>query len=125
MVNVYWGIMVRTSMNDLSAVEIGQPIQDTFCDLAKDLLSSATSKLFDLFVDTVQASTFTELHGDRNGAGGFIHESTVVATDVVRSAVFVEVKLTNNLFLDIRVGVRSNDLRRDVSLHCRAQVCKK
>jgi hypothetical protein len=36
---------------------------------------------------------------------------------VVRCAVFVEVKLTNNLFLDIRVGVRSNDLERDVSLY--------
>jgi serine/threonine protein kinase len=34
----------------------------------------------------------------------FVHESTIVATDVVRSAVFVEVKLTNNLFLDIRVA---------------------
>lgn len=45
--------MVRTSMNDLSAVEIGQPIQDTFCDLAKDLLSSSTSEFLDLFVDTV------------------------------------------------------------------------
>ena len=111
-------------MNDLSAVEIGQPIQDTFCDLAKDLLSSATSKLFDLFVDAVQTSTFTKLHGDRDGASGFVHESTIVTADVVRSAVFVEVELTNDLFLDIRVGVRSNDLGWDVSLYRRAQVYK-
>jgi hypothetical protein len=40
-------------MNDLSAVEIGQAIQDTFCHLAKDLLSGAASKLFDFFVDAV------------------------------------------------------------------------
>lgn len=124
MVNLCRGRMVRTSMNDLSAVEIGQSIQDTFCDLAKDFLSSATSKLFDLFVDAVQTSTFTELHGDRDGAGGLVHESTIVTADVVRSAVFVEVKLSNNLFLDIRVGVCSNDLGWGVSFYRREQVCK-
>lgn len=124
MVSASHGKMVRTSMNDLSAMEIGQPIQDTFCDLAQDFLSSATSKLFDLFINAVQTSTFTELHGNRDGARGFIHESTVVTTDVVRGAVFVEVKLTNNLFLDIWVWIRSNDLEWGVSFECREQVCK-
>jgi hypothetical protein len=40
-------------MNNLSAVEIGQTVQDAFGDLAEDLLSSATSKFLDFLVDAV------------------------------------------------------------------------
>jgi hypothetical protein len=103
-------------MNDLATVEIGQSVQDTFSDLAENLLSSATSKLFDFFVNAVETTTFAELHGNGDCTGRLVHESTIVATDVVGGAIFVEVELTNNLFLDVGVGVCSNDLDRCVSL---------
>lgn len=45
--------VVRTSVDNLSAVKIGQPVQDALCHLAEHLLSGATSKLLDLLIDAV------------------------------------------------------------------------
>lgn len=98
-------------MDDLPAVQVGQPVEHALRDLSKDLLSSAPSQLLDFLVDTVQASALTKLHCDRDRARRLVHEGTVVAADVLRCAVFVEVELADDLFLHIGVGVCCDDLR--------------
>lgn len=97
-------------MNDLPAVEVGQPVEHALCDFPKDFLSRAPAQLLDFLVDTVQASALTELHCDRDRARRFVHEGTVVATDVLRCAVFVEVELADDLFLHIGVGICCDNL---------------
>ena len=95
----------------LLTVKICQTVEDALCDFAKHFLSRPTAKLLDLTVHTVQAPTFAELHGYRNGAGRVIHKRTVVSTDVFRRAVLVEIELSDNLLLDIWVWIRGDYLR--------------
>lgn len=97
-------------MDDLPAVEIGQTIQDSFRNLPQNLLARAATKLLHLLVDAVQASSFTELHGNRDGPCGFVHERTVVAADMLRGAVFVEIQFPDDLLLDIRIWIGGDDL---------------
>jgi len=97
-------------MNDLPPMKICQTIQDTFGHLAQHLFTSATTQLPDLLVDAVQAPTFTEFHRDRDSTSRLVHECTVIATDVIRSAMFVEIEFSNDLLFDVGVRVRSDDL---------------
>lgn len=99
-------------MNDLPAVQIGQAVKHALCDLSKDFLSRAPSQLLDFLVDTVQASALTELHCDRDRSRRLVHEGTVVAADMFRCAVFVEVELADDLFLHIGVGICCDDLKQ-------------
>lgn len=78
-------------MNDLSAVKITQSIENAFSNLAQHFLSCSSAKLPDFTVDAVQTSSLAEFHGNGNRARGFIHKCTVVPTNMLRCAVFVEV----------------------------------
>lgn len=104
------GVSNFTSMDDLPAVQVGQAVQHALCNLSKDLLSSSASKLLDFLVDTVQASALAELHCDRDRARRLVHEGSVVAANVLRCAVFVEVELANDLLLHIWIGICGNNL---------------
>lgn len=97
-------------MDDFPPMKICQTIQDTFGHLAQYLFTSATTQLPNLLVDAVQAPTFTEFHRDRNGTSRLVHECTVVATDVIRSAMFVEIEFANDLLFDVGVRVRGDNL---------------
>ena len=101
---------MRTSMDNFPAMEVDQAVQDTFGHLAQYLFSSSTTQLLNLFVDAVQASTLTEFHGNRNSTSWFIHECTIVATDVIRSAMLVEIEFSDDLLFDVGVWVRSDNL---------------
>ena len=76
------GAGMRTSMDDLPAVQVGQAIQHALGNFSENLFSSPSSELLDFLVDTVQASTLAELHGNGNRARRLIHKSSVVATNV-------------------------------------------
>ena len=78
-------------MDDLPAVEIRQSVQHALRDLAQHLLAGPTAELFDLLVDTVQATTFAELHRNRDGPRRLVHERSVVLADVIRGTVLVEI----------------------------------
>lgn len=51
-------------MDNLSAVQIGQPVQHTLCNLAQDLFTGPASQLLHFLVDTIETSTFAEFHGN-------------------------------------------------------------
>jgi hypothetical protein len=97
-------------VNDLSAVKIAQAIENSFGDLAQNLFAGSSAEFSDFSVDAVQAAALAELHSNGDGAGGLIHERTIVKTDVFGSAVLVEVEFSDDLFLDIGIGVGRDDL---------------
>lgn len=97
-------------MDDLLAVKIGQAVQNTFGDLAEDFLAGSSAKFLDFAVDGVEGAAFAELHRNADGCCGRLDESAVVAADVLTGAVFVEAEFSDNLFLDVRVGVGGDDL---------------
>ncbi len=97
-------------MNYFAAVEIGQAMQHSLRNFAQHLLARSATQLFHLFVDTVEAATFAKFHGYRDCAGRFVHECPIVLTDMIGSAVFVEIQLAKNLFLDVGIRVGSDDL---------------
>lgn len=103
-------VIMLTSVNDLPAVEVGQSVKHALCNFAKDLLSSSSSKLLDLLVDTVETATFAELHSNRNGARGLVHKGAIVAANMIRRTVLVEVEFANNLLFDVGVGVCGDNL---------------
>ena len=97
-------------MDDFSAVEIRQPVQYPFGHLAQHLLSGSTTQFLNFLVYTVQTTSFAEFHCDRDRTRRLVHERAVVTADMVGCTVFVEIKLSNDLLLHVRVGVRRDDL---------------
>jgi hypothetical protein len=79
-----------TSMYYLAAVEVGQAVQDAFCDFAEDFFSCSSAELFDLSVDAIQATTFAVFHGYGDRATRVVHECSVVLAYMLRGTVFVE-----------------------------------
>lgn len=100
----------RTSVDDLPAMKICQPVQNTLCYLAQDFLSRPSAELLDFLVYTVETAALAKLHGNGYRPSRLIHEGTVVATDMLRGTILVEIELAHNLLLHIWVGVRSDDL---------------
>ena len=105
------GKRARTSVDDLLAVQVGQPVEDAFGDLPEHLFPDPTAKFLDFTVDTVQAAAFAVLHCDRDHAGGGVAERTVIPADVLRGNFAVEVELATDLLLHVWVGVRGDDLK--------------
>lgn len=99
-----------TSVNDFPAVKISQAVQNAFCNLPQDFLAGPAPEFLDFLVNTVQASSRAEFHGDRNRAGRLVHKSTVVATDMIRGAVFIKIEFSDNLLLHVGVGVCRDNL---------------
>ena len=92
-------------MDNLATMQIGETIEHTVGNFSQHFFSGAPSKLLDFLVDTVETTAFAELHSDGNGTGRLVHERTVIAADVVRGAVFVEIELTHDLLLHIWIRV--------------------
>jgi hypothetical protein len=103
-------------VNDFAAVQVGEAVKDAFSDLAEDLLASTAATLADLAVDGVEAAALAQLHGDGDGAGGLVHEGAVIAADMFGGAVLVEVDLTDDLLLDVRIGVGGDDFKGEDGL---------
>ena len=72
-----------TSMDDLPAVEVCQTVQDSFSNLAQDLLACPSAQLLYLSVDAIQAAPLAKLHGDRYCASRFVHKRTVVTANML------------------------------------------
>lgn len=85
-------------------------MQNTFCHFAQHLLAGPAAKFLHFPVDGIKTATFTELHGDGYGAGGLVHECSVVLADVRRSAILVEFELAEDLSLHVRVWRSSDNL---------------
>lgn len=97
-------------MDNLPAVKIGQSIQHTLCHFTKDFLARPSPKLPDPPVYTVETAPFAEFHDNGYRTRGFIHKGTIVPTNVIRRTVLVKVEFSNDLLLDVRVGIRRDDL---------------
>ena len=95
-------------------MEICQPVQNTLSNLAQDLLSSPPTEFFHFLVYTVETATLAEFHGDGYRTSRLIHESAIVATDMLRGTILVEIELAHNLLLHVRVRVRSDDLHLSI-----------
>ena len=98
------------SMYDLLAMEVGETVENSFCDLAEDFLAGSSAELLHFAIDGVEGAAFAELHGDADGCCGGLDEGSVVAADVIAGAVFIEAELPDNLFLDVWVWVGCDDL---------------
>lgn len=98
-------------MDDFSAVKVGQAVQNALCNLPQDLFSCSTTQFPNLLVYTVQTSSLTKLHRYRYRTRRLIHEGTVVAADMVRCAVLIEVEFSNNLLLHIGIWICRDNLR--------------
>ena len=99
-----------TTVDDLLAVEVGQPPENAFGHLAEDLLARASAELLDLLVDAVQTAALAVFHRYRDGAGGMVDKSPVVATDVLRGTVPIEVEFSHDLLLHVGIRVGRDDL---------------
>jgi hypothetical protein len=113
--------MEYTSVNDFPAVKISQAVQNAFCNLPQDFLAGPAPEFLDFLVNTIQASSRAEFHGDRNRAGRLVHKSAVVATDMIRGAVFIKIEFSDNLLLHVGVGVCRDNLPK-VLAYCRQQI---
>jgi hypothetical protein len=76
-------IQTHTSVNNLAAVEVGQPMQHPLGNLAQDLFAGPASQLLHLLVDAVETAALAEFHGDRDGTGRLVHECSVVLADMI------------------------------------------
>lgn len=99
-----------TSVDDIMAVEVCQPMKDTFGNFAQDFLPGSATELLHFLVHAVETLTFTEFHSYGDGTRGFVHECTIVLANVFGRAFFVELEFSQNLFLDIWVGACGYDL---------------
>lgn len=99
-------------MNDLPTVKIAQTVKNAFSHLSQDFFSSSTAQFPDLTIDAIQTASFTELHGDGDRTRRFVHKCTVIPANVLRCAIFVEVELPYDLFLDVGVGISCDNLLR-------------
>lgn len=72
----------HTSMNDLPAVQIRKPIENTFGHLAQHFLPGSAAQFPDFPVDAVETAALTKLHCDGDCACGFVHERAVVSTNM-------------------------------------------
>lgn len=100
----------RTSVNNLPSTQVRQSLQHPLRNLPKHFFSSSTFQFLYLPVDAVQAPTLTKLHYNWDGCRGKVHECAVIFTDIWRWALLVETKFAEDLFLDFRVRVCSNNL---------------
>ncbi len=99
-------------MDDFLRVEVCESAEHSFGNLAQDLLACSPTEALDFFVDAVERSTLAELHGDRDSGGRRVYEGAIVPADVLGRTLFVETELADDLFLDIRIGICSDDLER-------------
>lgn len=53
-------------MNDLSPVQIGQPVQNALGHLPQDFFAGPSPELFDLPIYAVQAAALAKFHRDRD-----------------------------------------------------------
>lgn len=98
------------AVDDAVLVQVGQAVEDAFCDLTQHLFARAAAELLHFTVDGIEGTAFAELHGDADGAGRVVKKGAKVSAYEVGLTVFVEGKLTYDLFPDSRVRVCRDNL---------------
>lgn len=96
-------------MNDLSAVEVCQAVQNALGDFPKDLLACAAAEFLDFAVDAVERAAFAEFHDDADGAANVV-ELAVVLANMLAGAFFVKGEFALDLLFHVGVGVGGYDL---------------
>src|SRR5690242_7005751 len=97
-------------MNNAVGVQVCEAVQNTLCNLSENLFPGAATQLLDLAVHRVQGSTLAENHGDADGTRAIVYKGAPVTTYVITCAVLVERELSYDLFLDVWVRIRCDDL---------------
>lgn len=101
----------RTSMDDFSPMQVGQPVQHALRHFPQYLFAGPSPELFDLPVHAIQAPALAEFHRDRNIPRRIVPKRAIILANMFRRTFFVEGQLAHNLLLDIRVWVRRDDLQ--------------
>lgn len=102
------------TVDDLSAVQVCQAVQNALGNLSEDFLTRAAAEFLDFAVDAVEGAAFAEFHDDAYGAAAVV-ELAIVLANVLAGAFFVEGEFALDLLLHVRVGVCGYDL--DLDMH--------
>lgn len=99
-------------MNNPPLVQVVQPAQDGLGDLAQDLFARPPSSAGDLADERVERAGFAEFHQDPDTRIRTGQERAVVLDDVRRLTFVEELQLSQELFVNGRIGRGRDNLPR-------------